>query len=358
MAANGEMLRLARQRNQLGQAEAAELLGIKQPVLSRIENGLMIADDELLERAESAYGLPRSFFFLGDPLLGPPVSVHPMWRKKADVTGYEMDAIVAELNIRLLHIRRLMRNVEVATASNIPALDIEEYESPTLVAEKLRAHWQIPSGPIKNLTVFVERAGILVAHSRLGGTNVSGVTFRAPGMPPLIVLNSEQPADRMRYTLAHEVGHVVMHRFPNPNMEEEANKFASAFLMPQHDIAPSFEGRRIDLPLLGALKPEWKVSMQSLLMRAESLGYLSASQYQRLWRQIGFHGLRLREPPELDFPAESPTVLPKVFKVYQEALNYSLSELCGILHIHEKDLREMYQLGEPLPETPRFVVLN
>ena len=282
MAANGEMLRLARQRKALNQGEAAKLLCVTQPVLSRIENGLVIADDVLLERAEGVYGLPRSFFFLCDPIFGPPVSVHPMWRKKADVTGGEMDAIVAELNIRVLQLRRLMRNVEVAASSDIPAMDIEDYESPNLIAEKLRAHWKIPNGPIKNLTVVAERAGIVVVHSSLGGTTVSGVTFRAPGVPPLIVLNREQPADRMRFTLAHEIAHLVMHRFPNPNMEEEANTFASGFLMPRHDISPSFEGRRIDLPLLAALKPEMEVSMASLLVRAKSLGYLSPSQYQYL----------------------------------------------------------------------------
>src|SRR4051794_2763499 len=108
MHANGAMLRLARQRKGFQQTEAATRLGIDQSLLSRIENGIMEPREEVVLRAETAYELPRSFFYLTDPVYGAPVSVHPMWRRKADVTVREMDAIVAELNIRTIHLRRLL----------------------------------------------------------------------------------------------------------------------------------------------------------------------------------------------------------------------------------------------------------
>ena len=72
----------------------------------------------------------------------------------------------------------------------------------------------------------------------------------------------------VHHTLAHELGHLVMHRFPSPDMENEAHAFASAFLMPAGDIRPYLQSRRIDLQLLASLKPEWRVSMQSIIMRA------------------------------------------------------------------------------------------
>jgi len=144
-------------------------------------------------------------------------------------------------------------------------------------ARLVRTHWKIPPGPIDNLTDPVEQAGVIVVHSSLGESVVSGVTFVVSGLPPLVVLNEEQPADRLRFTLAHELGHLVMHKFPTPNMEDEANAFAGALLMPANDIRPYFAGRRIDFLLLAALKLEWKVAMQSLLMRARSLGMVTPS---------------------------------------------------------------------------------
>ena len=73
------------------QTEAAARLGVDQSLLSRMENGFLEPRDEVLIRAEADDEFPRSFFFLTDPVYGAPVSVHPMWRRKTDVTVREMD---------------------------------------------------------------------------------------------------------------------------------------------------------------------------------------------------------------------------------------------------------------------------
>lgn len=360
MPANGAMLRLARQRKGFQQTAAAERLGIEQPLLSRIENGLSEIREEVILRAEKAYELPRSFFEQNDPVYGAPVSVHPMWRKKADVTARELDSIVAELNIRIMHLRRLLEAAEVAHSNDLPRLDIEDYGSPEKVAALVRAHWKMPQGPIKDLTLYVERAGVLVVHSSMGGSSISGVTFTAPGVAPLIVLNKEQPADRLRFTLAHELGHLVMHRFPTPSMEKEANEFASALLMPASDIRPYFIGKRIDLAYLGSLKPEWKVAMQALLMRARDLGFLPKNREQYLWKQINARRLRLREPPELDFAPETPTVVNTMVRLHLDQLGYTESDLAKLLHVYEWDLKSFYSIDRPQPEPqrPRISILK
>ena len=358
MHVNGAMLRIARQKQGFSQVDAGKRLGIDQSLLSRIENGMSEAREELVAKAEQVYEVPRTFFALTDTIYGSPVSVHPMWRKKADVTGRDLDSIVAELNIRAMHVRRLLDAVEFSHTSDFPRMDVDDYGDPEKIADHLRAHWRLPSGPIQNLTDCVERAGILVVHSSLGGASVSGVTFSPPGLPPLIVLNQEQPADRMRFTLAHELGHLVMHRYPSPNMEAEANQFASALLMPERDIRPYFRGRRIDLALLASLKPEWKVAMQALLMRASGLKELSPNQSQYLWKQISMRKLRLREPPELDFPREIPTVLSRIYDVHTTALGYDDDEMARLLHVFKAELNSYFMRKVDPPLRPRFSVLK
>ena len=342
MQPNGDMLRLARQRKGFPQTEAARRLGIDQSLLSRMENGVVEVRDDILLRAEAVYGVRRSFFYQTEPIYGPPVSVHPMWRKKADVTGRDVDAIVSEANIRVMHLRKFLEAADVATVNDLPRLDIDDFGDPERIAALVRAHWKVPRGPIRNLTVLVERAGVLVAHSPMAGAAVSGLTFSVPGMPSLIILNSDQPADRMRFTLAHELGHLVMHRFPSANMENEAHAFASAFLLPAEDIRPLLQTRRIDLPLLASLKPEWKVSMQAILMRAKSLGLLTRNQEEYLWKQISVMKWRTREPVELDFEIEMPSVIPNLVKIFREHLGYSDSELSNLLHIFENELFALY----------------
>jgi Zn-dependent peptidase ImmA (M78 family)/transcriptional regulator with XRE-family HTH domain len=351
MSSPGDMLRLARQRLGFNQKTAAERIGIPQPVISRIENGLTAPDSAMLLKAGQVYQVPPEFFEQRDPVYGPPVSVHAMTRAKSDVTAYQLDQITAELNIRLMHLTRFLEGVDFNATANVPTLDVEQYGSPEKIAATVRAHWGVPSGPVKNLMQWVERAGVVVGFSRFGGASVSGVTFKVPGRPPLVLLNSTHPADRMRFTLAHEIGHLVMHRFPTDDMETEANTFASAFLMPAAEIKQSFHGRKVTLELLASLKPEWKVAMQALLMRASGLGLVSPNQNRYLWQQISARGWRTNEPAELDFLKETPTVLPSIVKAYLSDLGYSMDDLTKLARLHESEFVEMY--GVPGTPSPR-----
>ncbi len=344
--ANADLLRVARQLRGMQQGDAALHLGLSQAVLSRVENKLAGITGELLDRAAIVYSLPRSFFEQSDPVLGAPVSVHPIWRRKSTVTAREMDQIVAELNVRLMHLRRLLQAVDIEATHSIPSMPVEEFHGDIeRIVAVVRSQWQMPTGPVQNLTRVAEAAGVIVVHSAMAGSAVDGVTFSAPGLPPLVVLNSDQPADRMRYTLAHELGHLVMHRNqPTKEMEQEANTFASFLLMPSRDIASSFT-RRIDLRLLAELKPVWRVSMASLLMKARSLGLIAYNQERYLWQQFSSSNIRLREPPELDFPIETPTVLPDLIKAHLEQLGYSIADLASLLHIQSHELSSLYGVG-------------
>lgn len=341
---NSGLLRIARLRNGVSQGEAAARLGVPQVTLSRYENGVTVPGDDFIIRAAMVYGLPSSFFRQPDPVFGAPVSVHPMWRKKSDVTVRELDRIVAEINIRIMHIRRMLESVEYTPHANIPKLDPEDYGGDiNQIAGIVRSHWLLPSGPVENLTAVAEKAGAVVVLSALGGATVSGVTVSVPGLLPIILLNEEQPGDRLRFTLAHEIGHLVMHRFPNPTMETEANDFASALLLPEADVTIALRGK-LDLRRLAALKPEWRVSMQALLYRAQSLGLIEKEKAAWLWRQFAMSRMRLREPPELDFPPEKPAVVSRMVRFHLDTFGYSTSEFAELLHVHEHQLSEFYDL--------------
>ncbi|MBL8567171.1 MAG: XRE family transcriptional regulator [Hyphomicrobiaceae bacterium] len=359
MATFGDLVRLARHYRGFTQSRAAEAIGVAQAVFSRIENDLIEPDDQIREKVSAAFALPSAFFEVSDTVYGPPVSVHTMLRGKADVSAREVDMITAELNIRLFNIRKFLENVDYSPVTELPGLDIERYESTRKIAATVRAHWKITSGPIKNLTRLIEKAGIIVGETNFHGAAVSGVTFAAPGKPPLILVNKDHPADRLRFTLAHELGHLVMHRFPTATMEDEANQFASDFLMPPGELIDVFRGRRITLELLAALKKEWRVSMQSLLMKAQSLECISDNQARYLWQQISARGWRTREPASLDFQFDHPEVLPSILKSHLTDLGFSLDELIEMSRIGPKEFRALYGALEPgEPPRPRLRIVN
>ncbi len=315
---------------------------------------------ELVERAAKVFDVPKNFFQISDTVYGPPVSVHTMLRrKKSEVSTRDIDMITAELNIRLMHLRIFLENVDYTPVNDLPILDVEHYGSINKIAAIVRSHWRITDGPIRNLTRMMERAGIIVGMSNFHGASVSGVTFSVPGRPPIVLINRDHPSDRLRFTLAHELGHLVMHRFPTAEMEAEANQFASAFLLPQPEMKQVFRGRKITLELLAALKKEWRVSMASLLMCASSMNAITPNQSRYLWQQISSRGWRLREPASLDFEFDQPTVLPAMIRAHIDDLGFNATEIIRLSHVKEKDFHEFYgKFDSDAPMRPRLRIVN
>jgi Zn-dependent peptidase ImmA (M78 family) len=321
--------------------------------VSRAENGLTAPSPDFVAAAATVLDFPKEYFYQPDQFNGWPVSVHPMWRKRTSTPQKAMDRVLAEFNLRIIHLRKLLRAVDFSAVAELPHFPVDEYDGNVeKIADLVRRMWLLPSGPIVDLTNCVERSGCVVMHVDLSDVSVDGVTLNLPGCPPCIFLNRNQPADRMRWTLAHELGHVVMHRLPNPDMEEQANTFARFLLMPRMDIKAHFATRRVDLAWLAALKPEWRVSMQALLYHAQKLDYVTKTQGERLWRQFNKFKIKLREPQELDFPAEQPSLLPRLLNVHLNDLRYTVADLAQILTTSQPDLTALYDLNVVSLQTP------
>lgn len=349
---------MARHLRGFTQKRTAEQLAVAQAVYSRMENDLVAIDEGHLVQAARLFSLPRQFFDLTDTVYGPPVSVHAMLRGQSDVTSREVDMITAELNLRLIHSRIFLEQVDFRPNLDLPRLDVEASGSPIEIADTVRRHWQLAAGPIRNLTRLIERAGVLVGYSDFGGAGVSGVTFSAPGRPPIILVNPGHPADRIRFTLAHELGHMVMHRFPTAKMEEEANLFASAFLFPPAELRETLRGRKVTLELLAALKVEWRVSMQGILYAAQREELVSGNQARYLWSQIAAKNWRTREPANLDFPNDPPTVLPSILKALTEDLGFTKSELVGLSSVFEDEFERLYPYSTSSEARPRLRIVT
>ncbi|MCP4631037.1 MAG: ImmA/IrrE family metallo-endopeptidase [bacterium] len=337
---NSEMLVLGRQARGMSQTRLAAAVALTQGHLSKIEHGATEPSGDVVAKLANALKFPRSFFHQSARVYGLPLSVHA-FRKKQSVGKKALDRVNAEINIRILHLRKLLQSLEFEGKHPLPRLDLDEFGNVEKIANLVRRTWYIPNGPLKNLTAALELAGVLVILCDFRGVSIDGLTMAVPDLPPCIFVNKDQPADRMRFSLAHELGHLVMHHAPSAEMEQEANQFASALLMPRSDIRGSFRGK-ITLFRLMQQKPVWRVSIQSLLMRAKDIGAITPNQSRYLWTQISQKGMRNREPPQLDFPPEKPTILPEIFKYHFESLGYNINELSNILHIYPQALSAMY----------------
>ena len=199
----------------------------------------------------------------------------------------------------------------------------------------------VPDGPVKNLAALCERAGVLVVHCEFA-EQVDGVTMRLRDVPPIVFLNQKAPADRMRHSLAHELGHLIMHSVPTETMEEEADQFAGELLAPASQLRSDLIGGRVTLERLVQLKMYWRVSVASLLYRAGAAGFISKNQSDYLWRQLSARGWRKREPDETQFPPERTQLFEHIISLHADTLKYSAADFAALLHLDDDDVRRLY----------------
>ncbi len=334
---------LARELRGMTQGELAEQSGSTQGFVSQVESRLKIASEEKADKFAEVLRLPRTFFYQSERYSGFGTSFI-FHRKKSSARTGHLRRLQAEVNLFRIHMNRLLQSVPVHTEVEFSSLDIDDHDgNAELIASFVRANWKLPLGPIVNLIQVVESAGGLVFKFSFGGMDVDAISQWPDGMPPLFFLNADAPADRLRYSLAHEIGHVVMHRVVNPDLEAEADRFASELLMPAKEIA----GQLMDITLKSAarLKPYWRVSMQALIRRARDLAAIPDSQYTRLFRQLSVAGMRKNEPA--DIAGERPSLVDRIISEFRQQNGYSNADVAAVLHLREQEFCDRYLPPEP-----------
>lgn len=348
-----ELLGIRRRMRGLSQAELAEKTQISQGSLSKVEQGLKPVNAALIEQFSQALDCPPTFFFQPEREYGPPMSAHPMYRKRASVGQRVLDKVIAEFNVRISHVRTLLRSVDISPELPLPSYDPDDYAGGVEeVADAVRRAWYLPWGPVASVIECLERAGCVVVACEMDHARIDAASYRLPGLPPIIFVNRALGGDRLRFTLAHELGHLVMHPTPTPDMEQQADAFASAFLMPAADIGPELEG--LTLAKAAAMKPIWKVSIGALIYRASDLGAVRPTQVDYLWKVRAAKGWSTREPQAFDIPVEAPTLIGGLFEHMLEDGELSMQELAGVLHLHLEELQSLYQLQLPQPHLRRI----
>jgi Zn-dependent peptidase ImmA (M78 family)/DNA-binding XRE family transcriptional regulator len=335
---NPEMLTIAREARGRNQTEVAEACGVTQAQISRIENGLREPPPELVGKIGAYLKYRETLFYRREEIKGIPEGYT---RARVSLSVTMRNQIEAEVNLLRAGILRLLKAADIEAQYPLPMLDLDEYNSPADAARAIRSSWALPRGPVKNLMRSLEKAGVILVPCDFGPAPLDAFSWRLPGEPPFVFYNTHFPPDRLRFTLAHELGHLVLHRVPHPKMEAEANQFAAEFLLPEREIRHQLPDR-LNLSHLAGLKPVWRVSMGALLQQAKNIERITYERFVQLRKQFSSRGYSNREPPELDFPAEEPSNLRDLLKVHVTDLGYSADEVSEVVDLLPDEFATKY----------------
>ena len=292
---NPDTLTMARESRGVSQASLAEAVGVTQGLISKAENGIVSLSTDEVQKVAKVLDYPVSLFYDRDHMreAGSGCLYH---RQRKTMPARLLRELDANMRMRNLNVRRLLNGLRMERDRTFFTLDLDEYGgSPAAVAQALRRAWRIPHGPISNLTALIESAGGIVYATDFGTRKLFGMSCWATRDYPLFFLNSAAPTAVLRWTIAHELGHLTMHWSPsNGDTEDEADEFAGEFLAPQDEITP--ELRNLRFANLPTLKMYWRISMKALINRARRLGAIDPVAAIRLFKQYSAHGYNDVEP--------------------------------------------------------------
>ena len=338
---NGDRVKQARELGGLTQTQLAGLVGVNQSAIAQIESGRIAPSERVLQKIVLATGFPAVFFKQPSAIEFPLGSL--LFRARASMTLQERYRVLQHAKTTYEVAQKMEKNVNPILL-NLPRLD----EDPACAAQHTRSTFGIaPDTPIPNLTNLLERNGILIMALpiKLKAHDAFSVVVNDEKRRPIIVCSRINAGDRLRFSIAHELGHLILHQALTGDramVEKEANIFASEFLMPKDAMLNEII-KPVTLASLAPLKLRWKVSIQALIRRSCDLDMISQRQYRYLMQQLSVRGWKTREPAEFDIPIEKPRAISQMAEIlYGTPVVYN--NLAADMNLPSKFIKET--LGE------------
>jgi|HubBroStandDraft_3_1064219.scaffolds.fasta_scaffold07084_4 Zn-dependent peptidase ImmA (M78 family) len=305
---NPKRFAFARRRRGLSKRLLCDLTGASTRAITAYESAERTPSQETIEQFSRALLFPPEFF-CGDDIDefgGDSAS----FRSLSRMTAGQREAALAGGALAV----RLGRWIEERFALPVCTVpDFHEGSHPEGAAVSLRTAWGIGERPISNMIHLLEAHGVRVFSLVEDCREVDAFSLW-DGSTPYILLNTGKTPERSRFDAAHELGHLVLHRhgtMTGRTAEEQANSFASAFLMPRAAIiarAPATPSLRTIM----AAREFWGVSTVAYAFRLHKVAMLSDWYYHQIMRKLSAMGLRSGETESR--PRETSQILRKIFE--------------------------------------------
>lgn len=300
--------------------ELAKRVGLTRQSMSKYENEDMKISMEKLVDISEVLDFPIDFFKKKKDNLG--IGDNPIFFRSLRKTTSKIKESLGQ-NVEFLeeifyniseYIEFPKVNIDFSINKNykigVSDLYIEE------IAMKMREKWGIGESPINNLVDLLQRNGIIISRIELDNYTVDAFSSMTRSRVPFIILGSDkQSAVRSRMDCAHELGHIILHShlskediIENHNIiEDEAKRFASAFLLPANEFSKDIY--TINLDSFIYIKKRWKVSIAGIIVRSHRLNLITDDQYTYLFKRISAKKWRVKEPLDDIIQIEEPELL-------------------------------------------------
>lgn len=320
---NGARLKEALQFRGMKMTELANQTEISKQSLSNYANELNVPSYENVIKIAHALEFPPDFFMVEDLCITATDNTYFRSQAAATKTAQRAQAIKMEYVAKMYDVLLdyvefpplTLPKVNFEQNDDLAAVDsLEMFEQIEEMANQVRQQWELGTGPIDNFQYVLESHGIIVTSSKYVDSEIDAFSQkvrlgkgREQGYVFIIALAlGEKPIERLRFDMAHELAHILMHPWEEPNedldkdsfnaREKQANMFASALLLPKRAFTRDIMAYATEIDYYRHLKKKWRVSMQAMMYRARQLGIITGNQFSYMMRQVSKNGWRKHEP--------------------------------------------------------------
>jgi Zn-dependent peptidase ImmA (M78 family)/transcriptional regulator with XRE-family HTH domain len=348
----GARLRQARQARGLFGTDLARMVGVKSQTISAYEKDKGTPSPVIMETLAQRLGFSVGFFTRP----AQPEETAPIfWRANNSATRVAQ----ARAEARLEWLRDITvylsqsldfpapRIPKPALPSDFRAITSEAIEAAALAC---REEWGLGDGPLSSIVGTMEENGVITAQMEVCAENLDAFSqWAADGTPYVMLALDRASGARRAFDASHELAHLVLHRAVDRNrvsnttdwrlLEDQAHRFASAFLMPERSFKREVWAAGLDT--FAALKPRWRVSVQAMVLRCRDLGMISVDQVGFLYRELSRRGWRKKEPHDDTMAVEGPSLVPNGVRMLVDARVRRPDQILAELALPAADLEEL-----------------
>ena len=311
-------------------AELANSLEITRQAISQYEIGTADPSEFTMRKIVDTLKYPLDYFKKPMPDFEGNYSQSAVYFRKQKGASAKLKEASEQRIDQFAEIDMYFRNFVDIPNIDIPKISMDNYSLDGVninaeeVAKSVREYWNLGDYPITNLSLLLEKKGFMLSTMKNNHKKIDAFSrWYKNGVPYIFYGSDNLSSVRYRFDLAHEFGHLIMHSHITEEdmnikevydrIEDEANSFAGAFLLPVSSYASEIYSTSIEHFLM--LKKKWKVSVAAMIYRIANLNIFTDSQIQYVKNQMTQRKYWHREPYDDTMEVEKPIVLKQALNI-------------------------------------------
>ena len=320
---NGNRIKEALQFRGMKMTELADKAGISKQSMSLYSSNKNTPPYESVIKIAEVLNLPYDYFMVDKPFEATIENTYFRSQSSATKKARNAQELKVEYAAKLYDIllsyvdcpelklpEHLEMDIDCSINNYNPEEDAAKIE---VLSANVRKYWNLGDGPIENLQYVLESNGIVVTGFRDVDSKIDAfsqlVEINGREIYVIALAIGSKPIERLRFDMAHELGHILMHQWGGDEeiisneafniREKQANMFASSLLLLKNTFGRTVSAYPTEIEYYNTLKKKWKVSIQAMMYRARQLSIISGNQFQYMMRQISKNGWRTKEPGDV-----------------------------------------------------------